>query len=236
VNKLIIFDCDGVLVDSEIIANRIDAHMMTQFGYAISTEESIKKFTGMNSKSVREYILKESGIELPECLSKLTGEAIVSALEKELQPLMLSVLSHDLLKSSAKCVASSSPKERIALSLRVTAQNHFFPDEHIFTSAQVKHGKPAPDLFLFAAEQMGYKPEDCLVIEDSIAGIHAARAAAIPVIGFLGGSHAQFDWYKKRILDQGVPVAHYEHEVLSFITNFITGNGRYSQKIQPCNY
>jgi beta-phosphoglucomutase-like phosphatase (HAD superfamily) len=107
------------------------------------------------------------------------------------------------------------------MSLRVTAQNHFFDDEHIFTSAQVKHAKPAPDLFLFAAERMGYKPEDCLVIEDSIAGIQAARAAQMLVIGFLGGSHANFDWYKERILNQRVPVIHHAHELLSIIPTFI---------------
>ena len=219
--KLIIFDCDGVLVDSEIIANRIDAAMLTTLGYPISTEESIKRFTGMNAKTVRALVMQESGISLPENLSELTGQLILQALEEELLPLMLPVLEAPLFNTLTKCVASSSPRERVLKSLQITGQDHFFKDEHIFTSAQVKNGKPAPDLFLLAAEQMGYHPKDCLVIEDSIAGITAARAANMQVVGFLGGQHAKFEWYKARIQSQMVTVALHPLELLIAIAAFM---------------
>lgn len=172
--KLIIFDCGGVLIDSEIIANRIAAESLTDFGYPISTEECIKKFTGMNAKSVHDIIFQESGISLPENALELCQQAILQELEKDLSPLILPVLESSLLNHHKKCIASSSPRGRVLKSLQFTNLSHLFRDEHIFTSAQVNNGKPAPDLFLVAAEKMGIQPKDCLVIEDSIAGIQAA--------------------------------------------------------------
>lgn len=203
--KMIIFDCDGVLVDSEIIANRIDAEMLSEFGYVISTEDSIKRFTGMNAATVRDIILQESGISLPEDLSDLTQKRIINAFKNELKPLMYEVLKH--CSSILKCVASSSPRARVLQSLELTKQDHFFSQETIFTSAQVKRGKPFPDLFLFAAQQMGIVPQHCLVVEDSIAGIKAAKSAGMAVVGFLGGSHAGFEWYRHSIESLGVPIA-----------------------------
>jgi len=220
-SKLIIFDCDGVLVDSEIIANRIDAETLTSFGYPISTEESIKKFVGMSAKAVNELILKESGISLPSDLWTLTEEHILKAFEAELLPLMLPVLENPFLKNVKKCVASSSTRKWVLRSLQMTKQDHFFQNEHVFTASQVKHGKPAPDVFLFAAEQMGYSPKDCLVIEDSIVGIEAARAAKMDVIGFLGGRHAQFEWYKERIRNEQVVVVEHVLDLLSLILDTV---------------
>lgn len=204
-DKMIIFDCDGVLVDSEIIANRIDAEILSELGYVISTEDSIKRFTGMNAATVRDIILKESGIRLPEDLSDLTQKRILNAFENELQPLMYEVLEH--CSYILKCVATSSPRERVLKSLELTKQDHFFPQETIFTSTQVKRGKPFPDLFLFAAQQMGVAPKHCLVVEDSIVGIKAAQSAGMAVVGFLGGNHAGFEWYRHNIQSLGVPVA-----------------------------
>jgi HAD superfamily hydrolase (TIGR01509 family) len=220
-SKLIIFDCDGVLVDSEVILNRVYAEMLTKLGYFISTEECIQKFTGISDAALRQYILKESGIVLPENLTELVKDNILNALEKELNPLMLPILETPFLKNIKTCVASSSPKERVLKSLQITKQNFYFQDGHIFTSAQVTNGKPAPDLFLFAAEQMGCLPEDCLVIEDSIAGVQAAVAANMNIIGFLAGGHTHFDWYKERVQNQKVPIAHNTSELASMIMSFI---------------
>lgn len=202
---MIIFDCDGVLVDSEIIANRIDAEMLTELGYPISIEDSIKKFTGMNAATVRDFIFQESSVRLPENISDLTQQRILNTFENELQPLMYEALEH--CSYMLKCVASSSSRARVLKSLELTKQDHFFSQEAIFTSSQVKRGKPFPDLFLFAAEQMGIRPENCLVIEDSMAGIKAAQSAGMTVIGFLGGSHTGFDWYRHNIQSLGVPIA-----------------------------
>src|SRR4029079_16546138 len=105
--------------------------------------------------------------------------------------------------------------------LNKTNQHSYFKSEHVFTSSQVKKAKPAPDLFLFAAEQMGYDPKDCIVIEDSVAGIQAARAAGMSVIGFLGGTHAKFDWYKERIQSRKLPTANNHQELISIIQTFL---------------
>lgn len=216
--KLIIFDCDGVLVDSEIIANRIDAELLTQHGYPLTTEECIKRFTGMNDQSVKQMILEESGLEISENFSE---GAILQAFENELTPLMLPVLHAVSEHNIERCVASNSLKKRVIHALELTEQIQFFKQEHVFTSAQVKRGKPAPDLFLFAADQMGYAPKDCLIIEDSVAGIQAAREAGIDAIAFLGGGHAGFEWYKERIKIHNVPIAHDSVEVWTMIKEYM---------------
>jgi HAD superfamily hydrolase (TIGR01509 family) len=219
--KLIIFDCDGVLVDSEMIANRVDAQFFTDLGYPISIEESIKRFTGMSAKAMENIIFEESGIRLSSNIWRLRREDILKAFEKELKPLMLEILSSDFIGNIDKCLASSGLREHVIMSLRLTNQLHFFKNECIFTSAQVKNGKPAPDLFLFSADKMGYLPQNCLVIEDSMAGIQAALAAKMHVIGFLGGSHAQFEWYQESINNQNIPVARNAQELLPMIKDFI---------------
>ncbi len=214
VKKLIIFDCDGVLVDSEIIANRIDAEILTQLGYPLTTEECIQRFTGINNQSVKKIIFEDSGLELSENFSE---SAILQAFENELTPLMMPVLQAVTEANIDRCVGSSSLRKRIIRSLELTNQIQFFKEEHIFTSAQVQKGKPAPDLFLFAASQMGYEPKDCLVIEDSVVGIQAACEADMDVIAFLGGGHAGFEWYKERIQQHNVPIAHNTAEVWTMI-------------------
>jgi len=135
-------------------------------------------------------IFEESGLDIPEDFSE---EARLQAFENELTSLMLSVLQAVRENKIERCVASNSLRKRVIRSLELTDQIQFFKLEHIFTAAQVQKGKPAPDLFLYAATQMGYAPENCLVIEDSIAGLQAAREAGMEVIAFLGGSHAGFE-------------------------------------------
>ena len=219
--KLIIFDCDGVLVDSEIIASRIDAEIFTKCGYPISIEESIKKFTGINLKTTQEMISQESGIVLQKEVLETMPQILISAFEKELKPLMKDLLERGILKNLPKCVASSAARDHVLKSLEITDQIRFFEDKNIFTSAQVKEAKPAPDLFLFAASQMGFSPQECLVIEDSIVGIQAARSANMKVIGFLGGSHAKFDWYEEKIKEQEIPIAYTTSELYNFVIEFL---------------
>lgn len=219
--KLIIFDCDGVLVDSEIVGNRVYAEILSNLGYPLTAEESIRRFTGIDSKAAEKIIFEESGIDLPNNLMELVDAAIFEALGRDLQPLMLPLLSHDLLQDVTKCVASNSPRALVLQSLNVTNQYSYFKSEYVFTSSQVKKAKPAPDLFLFAASQMGYDPKDCIVIEDSVAGIQAARSAGMSVIGFLAGTHARFDWYKERIQSQNLPTANNHQELISILQTFL---------------
>jgi HAD superfamily hydrolase (TIGR01509 family) len=184
---LIIFDCDGVLIDSEVIANRVKADELRQLGYVITTEQMIDRFAGISEQETDAVIQQEYGSDLPENFSRRVQERIFSELRAQLHPIdgineVLPALKIPL------CVASSSSLERIRLSLTTTKLLHYF-DTHLFSAHMVHRGKPAPDLFLLAAATMGMAPERCLVIEDSVPGIQAAKTAGMQVFGFYGASH-----------------------------------------------
>ncbi len=219
--KLLIFDCDGVLIDSEIISSRIEAEHLTKLGYPISTEESIRRFTGISVTSVQDIIFREEGLTLPNNFFELTNAAIQKAFETELQPLIKSVLEFFTKEVKVKkCIASSSNRGRIIKALKNTEQNKFFKRQHIFTASQVERGKPAPDLFLFSANRMCCAPENCIVIEDSPSGIQAALTAGLAVVGFMGGKHTQVPGYKERILNFKVPVVSNATELLNYLKKF----------------
>lgn len=217
-NKLIIFDCDGVLVDSEIIANRFEAEMFTAYGYPITAEECIQRFTGLSISSTRELVQKEAGLSIPLEAFNTAQQNTIDSFEKELIGLMGDVLENLNKQRITRCVASSSPRHRVIYSLQVTKQLSYFDEKHIFTSQQVSKGKPAPDLFLFAAEKMGFNPKNCIVIEDSLAGVEAAKAAGMNVVGFIGGSHARFDWYRKQLINCDIPIMSNSMQILSHIS------------------
>jgi len=183
---LLIFDCDGVLVDSEPLSCLIDSEVLTECGVPYTAEDVARDFTGVSIKDQIARIEAERGIRLPDDFTQRLNRTLFKRFETDLKPIE-GVRNAILSLPFPRCVASSSIPERIALSLRVTGLADLF--ENIFSSTQVARGKPAPDLFLHAAQQMNTPPEDCLVIEDSIAGVQAARAAGMRVIGFTGGSH-----------------------------------------------
>jgi HAD superfamily hydrolase (TIGR01509 family) len=186
---LIIFDCDGVLVDSEVISCRAHADTLTRYGYSITADQVLERFLGRSMRQANLEIEAELGRSLPENFpSEVYAEIFrLFAVSLEATPYIVETL--DTIAQPV-CVASSGPPEKISASLnRVGLYDRFAP--HIFSAVQVKHGKPAPDLFLFAAEQMAMSPKQCLVIEDSAAGIAAARAAGMTVLGFHGGSHCR---------------------------------------------
>lgn len=222
--KFIIFDCDGVLVDSEILANKIGAQILEKSGYYVSVEECIKLFTGLNDQSERALLAKNYNINLPDNFFIERQQAIIKSFETELTPLMKSVLNVLRSKKVDFAVASSSPRTRVIQSLKLTGQLDFFHENSIFTSEQVTNGKPAPDLFLFAANQMGYAPDDCIVIEDSPAGIEAAQSANMLVMGFLGGGHTQYDWYQHRISHYGVPMFNHANDLLHKLLSLVEFN------------
>jgi HAD superfamily hydrolase (TIGR01509 family) len=197
--KLIIFDCDGVLVDSEYIASRIFAEAVNPYGYKITTEESIRKFAGVNEKNARQMIINESAITIPENYWDLQQPKLHETYENELNPLMQPVLELLEILKLPRCVASNSSPSHVANCLKISQQANYFKDREIFTSQQVEKPKPAPDLFLFAAKQMGFEPEHCIVVEDSSSGTEAAIAAGMNVLIFLGASHSQFDWYHNKL-------------------------------------
>jgi HAD superfamily hydrolase (TIGR01509 family) len=184
---LIIFDCDGVLVDSEVISCRAHAETLTRHGYPITPEEVLKRFLGVSDREARQAIENETGRKLPDDFETEMKQAALRLYEDHLR-LIPHVAETVAAVSRAKCVASSSTPEKIRHGLtRAGLYEVLAP--HIFSAVQVERGKPAPDLFLFAAEQMKTSPERCIVIEDSIPGITGARAAGMTVLGFHGGSH-----------------------------------------------
>ena len=183
---LVIFDCDGVLVDSEVLSCRIDAEFLTEIGVPYTAEEIARQFLGVSLKTMISRIEADRNCKLPDDFGDRLNRRLFTSFETDLKPIE-GVREAILSLPYPRCVASSSLPERIALSLRVTGLSDLF--DHIFSASEVPRGKPAPDLFLHAAERMGTSPESCLVIEDSAAGVQAALAAGMRVIGFAGGSH-----------------------------------------------
>lgn len=218
--KCIIFDCDGVLVDSEIITARHFVKHLADIGYDIAIEEAIMRFTGKSDKMVYQEISDKTGIIFaPEQVNHMQAQ-IHEALHAEVSaingiPRLLDFLNKN--KDINICVASSGTPEKINKSLTATGLIKYFYPENIFSAQSVTMGKPAPDLFLFAAKQMGYGPEDCVVIEDSAAGIEAALAANMKIIGFLGGNHAAYAWYRDKINAYKIPVAQDSFELCSLL-------------------
>jgi len=184
---LLIFDCDGVLVDSEILSFEVEAEVFGEIGIALTAHNLLERFLGTNSASMFATIEQENGIKLPPDFAERAARRTLEAFDQRLKPIAgIAELLANL--PDRKCVASSSELTRIRHSLTLAGiLQHFEP--HIFSATQVRHGKPAPDLFLLAAESMGAAPARCLVIEDSVAGVTAARAAGMTVLGFTGGSH-----------------------------------------------
>ena len=201
---LVIFDCDGVLIDSEMIGNRTHAAALTELGWPITVQEMIRRFTGMPDRDMYRLIEAEWGRALPADYDETIGAAVEQAYASELAA--IDGIHEALTEIEAPvCVASSSTPDKLRLGLTVTGlYERFAPN--IFSASQVARGKPAPDLFLFAAERMGADPARCLVIEDSLAGVDAACAAGMRVIGFTGGSHCG-EGHGERLVERGAMLA-----------------------------
>jgi HAD superfamily hydrolase (TIGR01509 family) len=184
---LVIFDCDGVLVDSEVISCRAHSDMLTRHGYPITPDQVLARFLGVSDREARLIIETELGRSLPQDFELQVKQATLQFYAGDLQAISY---VGEAIESIAlpKCVASSGTPEKIEHGL-VTAGLYDLLAPHIFSASQVERGKPAPDLFLFAAQQMQVTAPRCLVIEDSLAGVTAARAAGMTVLGFHGGSH-----------------------------------------------
>ncbi|MEZ0167672.1 HAD family hydrolase [Microvirga sp. TS319] len=199
---LLIFDCDGVLVDSEPLACQVDAEVLTALGLPYTADEITRQFVGKSMRDMIGRIEADHGCTLPDDFAERVNSALFARFETDLKPIAgvgeaIRSLPHP------RCVASSSVPERIALSLRVTGLADLFGN--VFSATQVARGKPAPDLFLFAAQKMGALPEECLVIEDSPAGVQAAIAAGMRVIGFTGGGHCS-PGHAEQLRQTGAPV------------------------------
>ncbi|MFI0261478.1 HAD family hydrolase [Streptomyces sp. NPDC017056] len=190
---LIIFDNDGVLVDSEPISNTIMAGYLTELGHPTSYEESIRDYMGAAMHRVHDLVKERTGQLLPEDFEATLHSRVFEAFERELEPVagVDEVLGKLTADGTPYCVASSGSHERIRVGHRKTGLEEWFEEEWIFSSQDVGKGKPAPDLFLHAAREMGVAPERCAVIEDSPLGVQAAVAAGMDVYGFTAMTPAE---------------------------------------------
>ncbi|MEV8595112.1 HAD family hydrolase [Streptomyces sp. NPDC052012] len=190
---LVIFDNDGVLVDSEPISNRLLAAYLTELGHPTSYEDSIRDYMGSAMHRVHDLVEERTGRRLPADFDDVFHARVFAAFERELKPVAgaVDVLGKLEADGTAYCVASSGSHERIRVGHRTTGLDRWFGDELIFSSQDVGRGKPAPDLFLYAAERMGVAPERCVVVEDSPLGVRAAVAAGMDVYGFTAMTPAE---------------------------------------------
>ena len=185
---VIIFDCDGVIVDSEAIALERTRAVLRRHGLELTADQAREQFLGVSAQAIRRMAERDLGAKLPDdFLDELTAD-IIAAFERELKGVEGVREALAELGGGAVCIASSSSLERTRASLRIVGYSRLF-GPNLFSAAEVAHGKPAPDLFLHAARRMGAMPADCLVIEDSEPGVIAATRAEMTVFGFLGGGH-----------------------------------------------
>jgi HAD superfamily hydrolase (TIGR01509 family) len=180
---LVIFDCDGVLVDSEPLSNQALADALTAAGHPMTTEETTATFMGRSWMSCEEIIRARFGAVPPE-LDADYRRRVAEAFETHLRPVPGVIEALDAIDRPT-CVASSGPHEKMRHSLGLTGLYDRFAGR-IFSAYDVGRGKPAPDLFLHAAAAMGFDPADCTVVEDSPVGVQAGRAAGMRVLGYAG--------------------------------------------------
>jgi len=186
---LVIFDCDGVLIDSEIIGARVFSECLNAAGFPATLEEALELGLGTNALTLTEAVAARYGRPLPPGFIERMRTMRQEAHRRELKPIrgiaeLLGALH------VRRCVASNTHIDHLRHALTLTRLLPFF-EPHVFSASMVARGKPAPDLFLLAAERLAVPPQHCLVIEDSVSGVTGARAAGMPVIGFCGGSHCR---------------------------------------------
>ena len=200
---LVIFDCDGVLIDSEVIYCAVDAEALTRLGHPTSPSDIARRFTGVTHREAWNVISAEIGFDEPadwlqtimaECKRRLATDLMAIAGAAEAITALRTV-------GAEICVASSTRLDALRANLG-QAKMLDLVEPNVFSASEVKRSKPAPDVFLHAAAQMGFDPARCLVIEDSIAGVTAARRANMTVFGFTGASHA-YDGLGQSLIDAG---------------------------------
>jgi len=180
--ELVIFDCDGVLVDSEPIASRIFCDLINEIGLKISYEQTVIDFEGISDEDCIKIVEERIGRSVPDDFMSLHDKKLFASFLKNLKPVegILDALNNILLPT---CVASSGPHSKMDISLGITNLKSIFKGR-IFSATEVERGKPYPDLFLYAAEKMGVSPESCVVVEDSVFGVRAGISAGMTVLGY----------------------------------------------------
>jgi len=189
--QAVIFDCDGVLVDSESLASRVEAELIRELGLDLTVDQVHDLFLGKTVEGVLELIAAHSGRKLTSTFVYNWAFATARAFSRELQPVAGVRAVAELLRDRGYrlAVASQSPLARVRFSLEVTRLADLFGD-HLYVTSMVARPKPAPDVYLLAASRLGVRPEDCVVVEDSPAGAAAANSAGMRAIGYAPGDTA----------------------------------------------
>ncbi|WP_019906509.1 HAD family hydrolase [Methylobacterium sp. 77] len=210
---LVIFDCDGVLVDSEPLSLGTLTAGLNRIGVAIDVDTVRERFAGTSMTSIMGHIARDYGIVAPEGFVEAVKAETLRAFDRDLHAMEGIIPAVEAL-ALPSCVASSSDPTRLAHSLGLTGLLPLF-EGRIFSATMVSRGKPAPDLFLFAAAEMGFAPGRCLVVEDSVPGVTAARAAGMRVLGFVGGGHWRHDPTGSDLIAAGAERVYAHHRELA---------------------
>jgi HAD superfamily hydrolase (TIGR01509 family) len=206
--RLIIFDFDGVIADSELVANQVLAEGLSGIGMATTVEESLRLYMGKRWRDCEAAIEERHGAALPEGFIDRQRAAVIDQLSRGMQPVPGAKAFIERFQGTPRCIASSSTQEWIAASLDHMGLAHRF--EHRFSGHDIERGKPHPDLFLLAAATLGVAPSDCIVIEDSQTGVMAGVAAGMLTIGLCAGGHI-IDGHAERLKEAGA-----DHVVASY--------------------
>jgi HAD superfamily hydrolase (TIGR01509 family) len=201
VKHLIIFDFDGVLADSEMVANTVLADFVSELGVPTTPDDAIRTYMGKRFPEVIAAIETAIGRPLPDDFPAELQDRTLAAFRRELQPIEGARAYIEAFLHVPRCIASSSSPDRLALCLELLELTQFF-GSCVYSASQVRRGKPHPDIFLHAAERMGVNPGSSIVIEDSVSGVQAGVAAGMTVIGLLAASHIR-DGHEARLKDAG---------------------------------
>jgi HAD superfamily hydrolase (TIGR01509 family) len=190
--RALIFDFDGVIADSEVLANTVLAEVVTELGVPTTVEDSYRSYLGKRFSEIIAEIEKTIGETLPQSFAAQFQARTLDRFRQALEPIpgvreFITKLNH-----VPRCIASSSSPDRLAVCLDVLNMTSLF-DGRVFSASNVERGKPHPDIFLYASDRIGVPPRECIVIEDSPGGVTAARAAGCIVLGLLAAGHIRDD-------------------------------------------
>jgi len=218
--ELVIWDCDGCLVDSEALLKIAEVEALQAAGFTdVTSDDCNRLFSGYAPEAGAARFLEEYGTPLPEHFFRHQIANSAGLFRERLTELNAKTVLALHAAGRKQVVASGSPRDRVLVCLEVAGIDKCFTKEQVFTREDVPgRGKPNPDMFLLAAEKMGVDTKDCVVVEDSTSGVKAAQAADMEVVGYLGGGHAQSDWYRKSIEDFGIPLTYSDTELLRHLS------------------
>ena len=214
---LVIWDCDGCLVDSEALLKTAEVEALAVAGFTdVTIDDCNRLFSGYAPEAGAARFLEEYGEPLPEHFFRDQIEGSIALFRERLTQLNAKTVLALHAAGRKQVVASGSPLDRVLVCLEVAGIDHCFSG--IYTREDVPgRGKPLPDMFLLAADKMGVAPSDCVVVEDSTSGVRAAQAAQMEVVGYLGGGHAQAEWYRKNIAEFDIPLTYSDTELLGYL-------------------